>query len=650
MRLRIFLLTACAAVAGLFAPASVEAAPSDSVKKVSKKGKKKGKKTDKKEKKTKKEKKGKKGGVFAVLEEPVLADVDWKNPPAELRQKAQANLKRLGITPLVYDDAVKLAVYDGSLSVLQNLLLAGQKQETLDGAFALAMTQFSSPEVPNNKRAQSARMLLSAGACANELTPEYLRMCRDRELDALVRSAPQFRGDSSLGCAIMTGDVEGVRKKLAEKPDWRKEFEPSLTQDERINMNKMRGMGVETGIKTTLLSRVAMRDDHEMFKLLLDEFTSKLSDSKERTLYTILSIPSAFSAKSLQCMKVLLESELVKEALKVERMPVNGLPAALSGYNASMGDLHLSPALLQAVYEASAFTDEERLAVLNFSVLFGHADCIKALYKDAAARPAAVSPLVFAIADDDVAALEKLLKKGRVNDVIWKNAKGEHTALSFAAHCGSCACLETLLKQPDIDVNAAVQSGYRKAKVTPLSLAALGNRAECVRLLLNAPGLDVKDNTILNDILLCNNMELTKRILQNPELSPNAAVMGLSPYPVAPLCLCIQSQFLSGFLALVHAKDTDVNVQINTTTPLHVAAAVGHLTALQVLLSRNADATKKNHMGNTPAELAQQNEAYLYTHRFLTVLDAGKRPDATAYKKEVADRCLELFSKAGGAE
>ena len=79
-------------------------------------------------------------------------------------------------------------------------------------------------------------------------------------------------------------------------------------------------------------------------------------------------------------------------------------------------------------------------------------------------------------------------------------------------------------------------------------------------------------------------------------------------------------------------------------------AGVGHLTALQVLLSRNADATKKNHMGNTPAELAQQNEAHLYAHRFLTVLDAGKRPDATAYKKEVADRCLELFSKAGGAE
>lgn len=56
---------------------------------------------------------------------------------------------------------------------------------------------------------------------------------------------------------------------------------------------------------------------------------------------------------------------------------------------------------------------------------------------------------------------------------------------------------------------------------------------------------------------------------------------------------------------LLIAKDADVNVQVDGTTPLHIAAEAGHIALVKLLITKGANVDARTKDGETALRLAQ---------------------------------------------
>lgn len=540
---------------------------------------------------------------MSMLQAPALTDADFKNPSTELRRRAKSELEKLGITPAIYAEAMELAVYDGSTAILQNLLLVGQGQEALNKAFDIAISDQNRFRFPNDKWNTSAEMLLKAGAHANELTPEHLTSCRNRELDAIVRSSPQFKTDNSLISACLSGDIAAAKKAIAAGADVEQSFDRK---------------------KIPVFLLPILRDDADMLVIMAKELQTRIAKKEpkataEEINAALLRHAAMFHAQN--CVVALLNSGVPPvELSKILKSCVERRPGVVSRYH------HQPECCIRLLIEAGACTDSIKPEVLDYLIQRGFSKEITILCPDQTSTPSNLSPLIPIIAADDDVRLKKILRQEKIdiNDTIWSTPQAEHTALSFAAKCGSNRCIELLLSQKDIDVNRAVKSDDIGWECTPLGLAALSSNAECAKAFINTPKLDLSNSDNLAGLLASNHQELISlyiRKLNAKTKSPST--------PISPLCFSVGCRTLSGFLQLTHAKGFNLP---NGNTLLYGASALGNAVAVQILLNKGADPNAKNAAGLTA--IGMLNKYYM----------SNKRSNPTL------EKCIRLITAAGGAE
>ena len=605
------LLSACL-MTGILIPLPADAAP----------GKKTAKRTTKDKKKTEKTKKKKKASkqafrerVFPAINAPLLTGIDLRNPPADARKEAQKRLKNLGIIPDIYEEALILAVYDGSLSLLQSLLLAGQEQAALDKAFELAITHTPSPVTPpNDKKASSAKMLLEAGACASELTPQHLITCRDRQLDTYIKSLPQYKPGNTLKDALSSGDYEAIRKLTAS----------GVTLDMLPKDRSIPAMVIPF-----------FKDDPQAMQLVLTALnTQNIPQAKLTSTFLNYAVQSRASA----CIKALLKSGL--EIYPREVLERNIIHVKSGVYTPQMTEDTLLPFIESGIY--TKFEAPFNKQILDYTLCKGFGKCLATLSKETD-----LSPFVPAISADDDKALEQLLAKEKqdLNQAIWHNDKAEHTPLSLAAACGSSKCLSLLLKQPGININQPVQADFSQNKVTPLAHAAHNNHTECAAALIQAPGFDATNNDNLFHIITANNPEIMKLFLQHPDADINTPIKANTGAPMPPAHIGITSFLLSNMLVLTNTKGLDINNQSNGETLLHTAIQYGNTVAVQLLLTRDADPgiTNKNNL-NCTEFLAQHGASLPSANRFTTFRSINA-PHPKWDKEAINNKTRELLSK-----
>ena len=619
------LFISCIAMACFLAPAQVHAAPSSAAGKSTKNEKKikgKGKKKDKKKNNKKSAKKNDHPQQNSYQTAEQLTDVDLKNPPAELQKKAQTQLKKLGITPEIYEESLELAVIDGSISILQNLLLAGQTQQSLDKAFDAAISHGipRSFRYPNDQREISAKLLLEAGAHASGITPTHLALCRSRELDALVRNSPQYKPGSTLTDALQSGDVETAKKLLSES-------------------------AASSQVDFRLISHVLYRDDHELMQPLaqaLLEQGKKQSKGKDITIANIYDaiMEQAIITNASNCIRQILATG--------EKMDLsNCLQKAIRKPRVITQKPNPEP-LLQLI-EAGACTDAIKQDVLDCLMQYGFGECIAAL-----SAKVSVPAVIAAIATDNAEELASILKKNKqdINAPIWKKEKSEHTLLSFAAHCGSIKCLKHLLSQKDIDINHEVHNAdvapYFKAdsKYSPLAMAVRQGRVECAKALIDNPSLNLENNDNLVHIINSNNEELLKLYLKQAGSHVNQPTQ-YTVAPMAPLSCSIDGRHLACTLILLNTKGIDLNNPVNGTTPLHVAASTLCSTSpalLQILLHHGADPEITNAIGKNAIEHLESVRKSLLIAKIPSVRDIINPKDKGPSENEIIEKHIQILT------
>lgn len=617
MKFSLTLLLSASLMLGILAPMPVDAAPTRKSSKKTTKGKKKSEKTKKK-----KAKKNASAQQISYQTAEQLADIDLKNPPAELQKKAQTQLKKLGITPEIYEESLELAVIDGSISILQNLLLAGQTQQSLDMAFDAAISHGipRSFRYPNDQREISAKLLLEAGALASGITPTHLALCRSRELDAIVRNSPQYKPGSTLSEALQSGDVEAAKKLLSES-------------------------AASSQVDFRLISHVLRRDDHELIQPLaqaLLEQGKKQSKGKDITIANIYNsiMEPAIISNASNCIRQILATG--------EKMNLsNYLQKAVR--NPGVVRQQPNPELLLQLIEAGACTDAIKQDVLDCLMQYGFGECIAAL-----SAKVSVPPVIAAIATDNAEELAAVLKKDKqdINAPIWKKEKSEHTLLSFAAHCGSIKCLNHLLSQKSIDINhevhnADVASYFQPdSKYSPLAMAARQGRVECAKALIDHPDLNLESNDNLVHIINSNNEELLKLYLKQAGSHVNLPTQ-YTFAPMTPLSCSINGMHLASTLILLNTKGIDLNNPVNGTTPLHVAASTLSSTSpalLQILLHHGADPEITNARGQNAIEHLESAGNNLFIDKIPSVRNIINPKDKGPSQNEIIEKHIQILT------
>ena len=195
------------------------------------------------------------------------------------------------------------------------------------------------------------------------------------------------------------------------------------------------------------------------------------------------------------------------------------------------------------------------------------------------------------------------------------------TPLFLAAQEGHAEVVKLLLAAPGINVNLATLEW-----VTPLYIAIQEGYAEVVKLLLAAPGINVNLATLVGGTPLLLATQLGDIELVKPLLAAQGVdIDAQTPGGGTALAMAAQKNF-PGIIEQLVRRGADVNLGLSdSSTPLGIAAATGHLEVARILLQvPTVDIDKATDIGITPLSIAAQRG-----HKNITrlLLRKGAAPD-----------------------
>lgn len=241
---------------------------------------------------------------------------------------------------------------------------------------------------------------------------------------------------------------------------------------------------------------------------------------------------------------------------------------------------------------------------LHFAADCGHLECIKLLVHYKArinvTNDLGRTPLYLTIANRHWACVEELIQQG---------ARVDTSFLHAFAGAGIIKCLQMILTQKDVNVNAVNDGGQ-----TPLHYAANAGNVECIRALLQKSAkVNAKDHegkTPLHRAVNTGHYECVLALLQNKALvdvkdnngqTPlHSAIISNYYYRCDSLTNCVDTLLFYG--ADIDEKDK------KGWTPLHHAAFHDNHTAKVLLVRKGASTLIKNNDGKTPIDLEQKKD------------------------------------------
>lgn len=532
-------------------------------------------------------------GSIAGAAEGLNTEVNLKSPSEKERNEACDRLKKHGITPDIYEEAILQAIHDGCFPILADLLLAGQNQETLNHAFDYAITH-----TPNNideknvKKNISVRLLVKAGAYEDGITPEQLCACQDRETDRYIRNAPQFESGNTLDDACMAGDYHAAKKlifagaSLTTTSEWLTPFDITMIKkDTRMAKLILKHSNLDTKQRNRWLQRAVQHNMPEIAKLLLE------SDSG---LNLNAALKWADRRKSDECIALLLNTGHFKHTNWKQRL-----------------------------------TD----AINN-----GHSYVISAVCKHIDVRQCHYIAHIEAIANDDADKLSQLQQQEpfSANSNIWESC----SFLSLAARCGSVKCLKLLLSQPKAKVFSAFLADAAKGK----------GSAECVKELLKHPLIYVNDITAIKEIFNTRNHEIIEQLIQHPDFDVNQESNPKSSL----LAFCSENFYISTLIKLLSKEGADPNIhhthRDGRPSALYTAALCGNIVAIKILLAHGADPMLR---GNSPHHLLEYAKIHAATEyiseKFVTakyMLKERVYTTGKTHNKKLGRKCIKIIQEA----
>lgn len=208
------------------------------------------------------------------------------------------------------------------------------------------------------------------------------------------------------------------------------------------------------------------------------------------------------------------------------------------------------------------------------------------------------TPLFVAILNKNPGMMNILIHGGaNVNQV----AKNGATPLFVAAEKGFVEGVTLLLAVPGIELDRALSDG-----TTPLHIASQKGHVSVVELLIKARAQANKTKktgaTPLYEAVEHNQLEVVRRLCLIEGIAVNKATIdGWAPIHIAA------ANGQETIIQLLLNAGSDVNLLARGMTPLMVAAARGCISVVKILCERHADLSLKNPNGRTAYQLAREN-------------------------------------------
>jgi ankyrin repeat protein len=208
--------------------------------------------------------------------------------------------------------------------------------------------------------------------------------------------------------------------------------------------------------------------------------------------------------------------------------------------------------------------------------------------------------------EGDVLRVNSYLGSSGPNDRFDDGGCSRCTLLHYAAGGGRLAVARTLVDR-GADVNATNGAG-----ATPLHHACREERVEMATFLLAhgaASSLAIRDAWGNTPLILAAGGGTRRR--DTPVFTPSGAVFTSAQVPIAPSVQLVE--------ILIDAGADLATATNQGNTALHIAAYRGHAAVVATLLSRGADRTARNSIGETAEDLARRYDQT----EVLEVLAAG---------------------------
>jgi ankyrin repeat protein len=264
---------------------------------------------------------------------------------------------------------------------------------------------------------------------------------------------------------------------------------------------------------------------------------------------------------------------------------------------------YLLERLKNSFKQAIELQDEKGLRALHVAAAYGQQDCLEALLRaggicDAVDKVGA-TPLVWVLANDNVACAEDLIKAGA--NINWRGGPKQLTFMHDAAYNGAHNSVKLLLAK-GLAVDVVDKDG-----VTPLAYALAKDKVTCAEELIKA-GAHInwrggpKQQTLLHAAAAKGAHNSVKLLL-----AKGLAVDAVDKDRLTTLCYALARDKVACAEELIKAgARLDWRGQKKQGTLLHDAAYNGALNSVKFLIAKGLDPDAKNSEGKTPAMLASE--------------------------------------------